>query len=232
MAGEPAATRTGAPPQVEPEIPEGVFHVVRPGQTLWRIARAYGLPLETLVDANEIADPDRLSAGRALFVPGGRTVLEVAPYPVPLPAPSSRRGAPSGDSAREREFSWPIAGAAVLSRFGAARRGRRHTGLDIRGPRGAQILAARAGVVVFSGPTANGYGRVVVIDHEDGFQTIYAHNERELVQVGQRVGEGEPIALVGRTGNATTDHCHFEIRKDREPVDPLPFLTSVTRASR
>lgn len=86
------------------------------------------------------------------------------------------------------------------------------------------MLAARDGIVVLSGTSGNGYGTVVVIDHEDGFQTVYAHNDRELVEAGRRVRAGEPIALVGRTGNATTDHVHFEIRRGGAPVDPLPYL--------
>ncbi len=198
-----------------------MFHVVQPGQTLWRIARAYGVPLETLARANAIADPTRLPAGRAVFVPGASAPIEVAPYPAPVPSPGAALAEPPPAPVA---FSWPVERGQFLSCFGAPRGGRRHSGVDIRAARGAPVLAARDGIVVFSGASGNGYGRVVVIDHEDGFQTVYAHNDRELVEAGRRVRAGEPIALVGRTGNATADHLHFEIRRERAPVDPRPYL--------
>jgi murein DD-endopeptidase MepM/ murein hydrolase activator NlpD len=91
-------------------------------------------------------------------------------------------------------------------------------------------VAARAGRVVYSGDKLSGYGKLVILDHGDGLQTLYAHGLELLVRVGDAVEKGQPIARVGRTGNATTEHCHFEIRKDRLPVDPLPYLSTVARA--
>ena len=70
-----------------------------------------------------------------------------------------------------------------------------------------------------------GYGNTVILDHGEGFQSLYAHNSRLLVRAGDEVSRGEPIAVVGKSGNATGEHCHFEIRKDRVPVDPLPYLS-------
>lgn len=200
-------------------MPDGVFHVVEPGQTLWRIARAYGVPLEALARVNGISDPARLPAGRALFVPGARVPLEVPPYPAPVAGRPRRETPPSAV-----RFAWPLDGGEILSCYGDPRGRRRHGGVDLRGTSGAPVRASRDGVVVFSGSSGNGYGRLVVVDHGDGFQTLYAHNARELVEPGFRVRAGDPIALVGRTGNATTDHLHFEIRKNHAPVDPLPYL--------
>ena len=68
-------------------------------------------------------------------------------------------------------------------------------------------------------------GKLIIINHGDGFETRYAHNRKLLVRVGDNVASGQTIAQVGRTGNATTDHCHFEIRRNEEPVDPLPYLS-------
>jgi murein DD-endopeptidase MepM/ murein hydrolase activator NlpD len=132
----------------------------------------------------------------------------------------------------DEEFAWPVAGGEILSRYGAPRRGRRHAGLDIRGPKGQDILATRAGEVAYSGSALSGYGKMVVLDHGDGLQSVYAHASELLVKTGDRVDRGQPVARVGRTGNATTDHCHFEIRKNRVPVDPLPYFPEVAREAR
>jgi murein DD-endopeptidase MepM/ murein hydrolase activator NlpD len=209
----------------EPEIPEGIFHVVQRGQTLWRIARAYRVPLEKLAEANRLADPSRLETGQVLFVPGVRETLDVLPFPAPLPSPGENPTDPR--EYQDTGFTWPIEGATVLSYYGAPRRTHRHQGLDLRGRKGQDVLAARAGRVIYSGNTMRGYGKTVILDHGGGIQTLYAHNNVLLVKVGRRVERGEPIARVGKTGNATTEHCHFEIRRNRVPVDPLLYLPGV-----
>jgi murein DD-endopeptidase MepM/ murein hydrolase activator NlpD len=190
--------------------------VVRPGQTLWRIARAYGVPLDELARVNGIEDPARIASGRSVFIPGAPEALEVSVAPTPVVS----RPAVPGDG---RSFSWPVANGQVLSRFGAPRQGRRHEGIDIRSRGDSHVLAAAAGEVVFSGH-ASGYGNTVVLDHGGGLETLYAHGSKLLVRKGQRVERGQPVALLGRTGNATVEHCHFEIRRDRRPIDPLPLL--------
>ena len=121
---------------------------------------------------------------------------------------------------------WPVSGR-VSSGFG--RRGRRnHQGIDIPMPAGTPILAALDGVVIASVPVGHrgfrGYGNTVVIDHGNGIVTLYAHNSQNKVTRGQWVRQGEVIALVGRTGRATTNHLHFEVRINGRPVDPVPFL--------
>lgn len=98
-----------------------------------------------------------------------------------------------------------------------------HPGIDLAAPPGTQILAYRPGVVTQSGWAA-GYGRLVTIEHEDGTESLYAHCAKSLVQPGTRVEAGTPIALVGTTGRSTGPHLHFEIRKNGDAVDPVPFL--------
>ena len=108
--------------------------------------------------------------------------------------------------------------------FGS-RHGRLHAGVDISAPQGADVLASRDGTVVYSGSRFRGYGNVVMIDHGDGFLTVYAHNSKNLVQMGERVARGQVIARVGATGNATGSHCHFEIRKGQVAVDPQRYAS-------
>jgi murein DD-endopeptidase MepM/ murein hydrolase activator NlpD len=212
-----APQRRPADSATEVQESDGVYHIVRPGQTLWRIARAYGVSMEELARANGIDDPTRVETGRPLYVPGATEVLNVPAYPAP-PPPAALPQSVTG------EWRWPVVHGKILSYFGAPRRNHKHAGIDIDGRRGQKVLASRAGLVSYSGNTMRGYGNTVVIDHGDGFHSLYAHNDRLLVKVGQRVERGQPIALVGRTGNASGDHCHFEIRREAVPVDPLLYL--------
>jgi len=106
-------------------------------------------------------------------------------------------------------FTWPVEGP-VTSTFGR-RRSAWHRGIDIKAERGAVIFAAAAGVIVTSAVEPR-YGRVVKIEHDDGFVTVYAHNEENLVQAGMHVSPGDPVATIGKTGRATAHHLHFEIR--------------------
>lgn len=98
-----------------------------------------------------------------------------------------------------------------------------HSGLDIAGDRGDPVVAASAGVVLRS-EWHSGYGRMVEIDHGFGITTLYGHNRRVVVDEGDRVEEGELIAIMGATGRATGPHLHFELLFDGHPVDPLPYL--------
>lgn len=119
-------------------------------------------------------------------------------------------------------FGWPVERGRLMSRFGP-RGGAHHDGLDIAAPRGLAIAAAAAGEVIYAG-RLRGYGNVVIIDHGAGYASVYAHNERNLVQAGAAVRGGETIATVGQSGRATGPHLHFEIRKDNIARDPLRYL--------
>lgn len=204
-----------------------VKHVVQRGQTLWRIARSYGIELDALARANNLADPTRITVGQILVVPGAAQPIEVVPYTAALPLsaqPASYSvGAPTVPVVTGA-FLWPVAGGRLLSPFGVPRPGHRHQGIDIKGEPGQPVLAASPGRVVFSGNTQGGYGKTVVLEHEARLHSLYAHNSDLLVEEGQWVERGQTIARVGRTGNASTEHCHFEIREGSAAIDPLSRL--------
>jgi murein DD-endopeptidase MepM/ murein hydrolase activator NlpD len=98
-----------------------------------------------------------------------------------------------------------------------------HKGVDFAGAAGSPIVAVAAGVVTWAGERA-GYGKLVEINHGDGFLTRYAHNERMLVSVGQTVKRGELVALMGSTGRSTGPHVHFEVVRNGRQVDPLSYI--------
>jgi murein DD-endopeptidase MepM/ murein hydrolase activator NlpD len=126
-------------------------------------------------------------------------------------------------------FAWPVEGS-VVSRFGRRGLWGWHRGVDIKAPRGAPIHAAAAGIVVFSGRQSS-YGRVIKIAHPNGLVTIYAHNSANFVKAGDRVKGGALIGAVGRTGHATTNHLHFEVRRQGVAHDPLTLLQRAAPAS-
>ncbi len=122
----------------------------------------------------------------------------------------------------------PVKAAYVSSPFGLridpfTGRQASHRGIDFAGPSGTEIVAVAAGIVTWSGVRSS-YGKVVEIDHGDGLVTRYAHNSKNLVQVGDVVTRGRPIAELGATGRATGPNLHFEVLQDGEAVDPLRFI--------
>jgi murein DD-endopeptidase MepM/ murein hydrolase activator NlpD len=123
----------------------------------------------------------------------------------------------------EDEFIWPVIDAIETSSVLGFRNGRFHPGLDLPALPGKPVVAAMEGLVVFSG-YADGYGRIVVLEHKNNYSTKYGHNYVCFVKKGDFVKKGQIIALVGSTGISTGNHLHFEIRCMDIPMDPLDFL--------
>lgn len=113
------------------------------------------------------------------------------------------------------EWCYPLPGGKVISPFGGARH---HAGTDIKTHAGDTTRAAFPGEVILSGPHY-GYGNCVIMRHANGLETLYSHHSRNLVKVGQWLQAGDPIGIEGRTGRATTDHLHFEIRVKGKAFD-------------
>jgi len=229
-----AACRTpGARPDLLPDFSDGkaarkgVLHPVKKGQTLWRIAKVYGVAEQAIAEYNDLSEPFVLSVDQALWIPGAGRVLEVPPAPLPLPSvPRAAAVSPPADepprvATHRGRFAWPVQGV-VFSHFGV-RDGVQHDGLDIAAPEGTPVRAADAGEVLFVGERG-GYGNLVLLRHADGLITVYAHNARNRTVAGAKVARGEHLADVGRTGRATGPHLHFEVREDRMPRNPLFYL--------
>lgn len=176
---------------------------VEEGDTLFGIAKRYGVALVDLLRANRDVAAETIVPGQELALPAATTELaaELRPY--------------------QGLFAWPI-DAPLTSPFGP-RWGRMHTGIDFAAAEGAPIRAARAGRVTSVG-SLNDYGLAVVLTHADGSRTLYGHCSALMVKEGQAVSAGEVIAAVGSTGLSTGPHLHFEIHVADEPRNPLPLL--------
>jgi murein DD-endopeptidase MepM/ murein hydrolase activator NlpD len=139
-------------------------------------------------------------------------------------------------SANGSQLVWPIHSVTVTQPFGPSPYPMEpafgsyphfHTGLDFAGPLGTPILSAADGVVVAADASTVGYGNHVIVAHAGGLLTLYGHLEAMLVKPGDTVKAGQPVGLLGSTGNSTGPHCHFEVRLAGQPVNPVPFLPAV-----
>lgn len=240
----------GAPATSVPSQPSGV-HTVRPGETLLGIARQYGVTLPELVAWNGLTDPNQIQVGETLRVappgaaPGsagepatsgavampvpvngadsGSVPLKQEPIggraPIAAPAAPAEPPAASGpEAAAGGQWLWPAAGA-VLAGFSEAS----NKGLDIGGRVGDPIRAAAAGKVVYAGSGLRGYGKLIVIKHDQEYNSVYAHNDKLLVKEDEQVAQGQKIAELGST-ESDRPKLHFEIRKQGKAIDPMRYL--------
>ncbi|MHB1125866.1 MAG: M23 family metallopeptidase [Bacillota bacterium] len=195
--------------QVDGNYSATVAHVVMPGESVWQIARTYKVEIKKILTANRLKNPDQIFAGQLLVIPG-KTREQTS------------RGVQAVLAPAQKEWIWPILGV-LTSDYGLRKDGFHH-GLDIAADPGEPIRAAMDGRVSFVGWLNSIYGFVVMIDHSNGLQSLYAHTSQNLVKVKQVVEAGTPVALIGDTGRATGPHLHFEIRRQGYTIDPALFL--------
>ena len=193
-------------------------HVVRYGETLYRIAQHYGVSTASLMSANHIDDPASLRVGQLLIIPGSYHYASFAPDNSTASALGRMWNLPHAN----HQFQWPVYSGVVSSGFGI-RHGTMHDGVDIAAPVGTSVHAADAGTVVFAG-RLHGYGNTVIIRHDDNFVTVYGHDEHNFVVEGQRVAAGQTIGEIGTSGRTTGPNLHFEIRYDNLAYNPLAYL--------
>jgi len=194
--------------------------VVRSGDNLFRIGKAYDVAYEELARVNRIKDVSQIHVGQRIFIPGATRQLPVETITPVEPSPATPSMPEVPDSSVDG-FIWPVNGT-INSGFGP--RGiSSHDGIDIGAPEGTPIRAIEKGEVIYS-DQLRGYGNIIIVRHTGGFISVYAHNEANLVREGQAVSRGEVIARVGNTGRVTGPHLHFEIRKNNAAQDPLRYL--------
>ena len=225
----PVAKVAAPTPQV---VPEG-FYLVKARDTLYSIALEYGVDYRELAQWNALDDPTRIHVGQLLRVkadePRGATVgrvnlgarVESRPLETPaaVAAPAAAPKEAPGETAAE--FVWPAKGK-VLAGFSEPR----SKGIDIDGKLGDPVVAAAPGRVTYIGSGIPGLGKLVVIKHDNGFITVYAHNRSILVKEQQHVERGQKIAELGAS-DADRPKLHFQIRKGSAAVDPLRYLPAL-----
>ncbi len=198
----------------------GIYHVVKSGENLFRIGKAYDVSYQELARINRIKDPHQIEVGQGVFVPRATRQLPVEII-TPLRATLERPRIPDRRIRGRRNFIWPVKGN-ITSKFGP--RGKTfHDGIDIAATKGSPIRAVEKGEVMYS-DRLRGYGNIIIVRHSRRFVSVYAHNRRNRVREGQRVARGEVIGEVGSTGRASGSHLHFEIRKDNVARNPLYYL--------
>jgi murein DD-endopeptidase MepM/ murein hydrolase activator NlpD len=199
---------------------DGMHHVVKPGENLFRIGKAYDVPFAELARLNGIRDAAQIRVGQRIFIPGATQLLPVGIItPADAPAPVHNAAVPQ--ELPDDGLLWPVSGT-INSSFGP-RGASFHDGIDIAAPEGTPIVAIERGEVAYS-DQLRGYGNIVIIRHAGAIISVYAHNQINLVREGQQVERGAIIANVGSTGRVTGPHLHFEIRKNNAAQDPLRYL--------
>lgn len=191
-------------------VGSGHYVQLDPGESLETLSKRFDVPLWKLKAANR---GRRIASSEWVFVPLGRGLMGAATNNYDTETYLS-----SG------HFAWPVPSSKRISSGFGRRWGRAHEGIDIAARKGSHIIAADDGVVVYAGSELGGYGNIVVIGHEGGYFTIYAHNNRNHVRKGQKVYRGQVIAEVGASGRATGPHLHFEIRHDSRAINPKKYL--------
>lgn len=175
-----------------------------------------GVPSRTLYSSQEDHSDDVVSSGAS---------SSTAPLAGVIPSRASKK------QAQALSFRWPVESVKLSSAYGP-RDGDFHEGIDIKVDIGTPVFAAQSGKVIYTGTGISGYGKMIVLKHDHGFATVYAHNSKIVVKTGTRVSQGQRIALSGNTGRTSGPHLHFEVRRGVSALDPMRVLPALGKASR
>ncbi len=250
------ATQAPVATQVVPN--QVATHVVKSGDTVYSIARRYKVDMAALVRLNAISASYAISPGQRLVLPGhaGATTAATALAGLPavnstklssaaataaptqqpvawtassqpavamVPPPEVTGPIPKAPPRAGDKFLWPVDGKLLL-KYGPKPGGLHNDGINIAAPRGSPVRAADNGVVAYTGNELRGFGNLLLIKHDGGWMTAYAHNEAILVGRGAKVKRGQTVARVGDSGSVVTPQLHFEIRRGIRAVDPAKQL--------
>ncbi len=201
----------------------GVSYTVKQGDTVESVAKKYSAEQQAIVDFpfNDVPDDFKLKVGQLLIVPDG-SPPELPSPPKVKPQPQYLAQGPQSPAFQApygAQFIWP-AGGQITQYFAWY-----HPGVDIANRAAPGISASDGGVVVVSGwPDNSGYGNRVVLDHGNGYRSLYAHLSNIYVSVGQTISRGQLIGQMGSTGRSTGTHLHLEIHYKGVPINPLAIL--------
>ncbi len=237
VPAQPAAPQVSAA-SAKPETPTGPVHVIASGESLYVIARKYGVEPNVIVKANNIASMDKIYIGQKLIIPGGKVTaapVQTASIPAKQPPKAPVVSTPQPETVASTDaaetvtamvkpagangkFRWPVSGT-VITNFAESR-----SGINIAATEGTAVRAVDTGVVIYTGSAVQGYGNLILIKHDNGYVSAYAHLKDITVAKGETVGVGDAIGSMGMTGGVSRPQLHFELRKGATPVDPMPLL--------
>ncbi|GAA0542626.1 murein DD-endopeptidase MepM/ murein hydrolase activator NlpD [Rhizomicrobium palustre] len=163
-----------------------------------------------------------------------RCPCDVTPVPQSRPAWYQQQRPSNPPAQADANFLWPVKGR-VITDFGSRQGGERNDGINIEAAAGTPIYAAGDGTVSYSGNELRNYGNLMLVRHDNGYVTAYAHADYFVVNKGDRVTRGQMIGIVGQTGDVSRPQLHFELRKGSRgetPVNPLPYLSPTRVATR
>ncbi|WP_319370710.1 M23 family metallopeptidase [uncultured Ilyobacter sp.] len=191
------------------------YHIVKPGETLYRLSVWYNTPVKYLRQYNNLSD-NTIYVGQKIYLDSDILEDDIQTFKVV-----------SRDfdiSPTLKSFKWPLKSKEITSDFGVrvhpiTGKETTHEGVDLRAKMNTPVYAPYSGIVTYAG-WMSGYGKVVVIDHGNGYQSRYAHLNRWMVKDRQEISKGEIIGKTGNTGLSTGPHLHYEIRKNDKPIDP------------
>jgi murein DD-endopeptidase MepM/ murein hydrolase activator NlpD len=188
---------------------DGIPYQVKKGDSLSKISKSMGVPMEAIVEANDL-QRDVIKAGETIFIPGARMRAEDLKL------------------ALGELFAYPVSGARLTSPYGwrndpISGVRRHHAAIDLAAPTGTTVKAASAGTVLETGYHST-YGNFIILGHGSDYQTMYAHLSKVSVQKSGRVAQGDKIGEVGSTGYSTGPHLHFSVYKNGQAVNPLDYL--------
>ena len=213
-------------------LPVARFHSVHAGETLYGLSQHYGVDMSAMVRVNAIPAPYRLIVGQRLRLPGAqpeatKSVTVVESKPAAPVVKRAAKGLPTKPPPRaSKYFLWPAEGR-MLSSFGPKEGGLHNDGINFALPSGAPLRASENGVVAYAGNELPGYGNLLLIRHDGGWMSAYAHNETLLVTRGDQVKRGQIISHAGSTGNVSSPQAHFELRRNGKPVNPVKYLAKI-----
>ena len=218
---------------------------VKSGDTLYSLSRQYSVPVNDLAVMNNLNAPFTLSVGQKLKVPNlsnapvrtaasttaktstsaaGKTVMtQITAKPKAKISSDPTKKLPTISARSSSKFSWPVQGK-ILSSYGAKSNGLFNDGINIGAKRGTAVKAAENGVVAYAGNEVKGMGNLIIIQHSDGWMTVYAHLDSMSVRRGTKVLVGQKIGTVGETGKVDQPQLHFEIRKGTKAYNPSSYL--------
>jgi murein DD-endopeptidase MepM/ murein hydrolase activator NlpD len=204
--------------QAKSSIYPGEILRIPPGNRATRTA-----VLHDAESSHVYAAPRDAPVKTAQLKPVGQKPVRVARNDTPAPPAYVAPNPAPGDSGLR--FIWPVAGT-VIDNFGSTAGGERNDGINIAAAAGTPIRAAQSGTVSYAGNELRNYGNLVLIKHDDGYITAYAHADRIAVSKGQHVEQGQVIGTAGTSGDVTRPQLHFEVRHDSRPIDPRAVLSA------